>query len=280
MKQGRKRWLCLITAIIITLGFLHTSMAAAVVKDGSSEVDAIALELGKAQSASFQIGTGALFFMVELPESGQLDVDVTCKALGNDIVVEMYRQNSEFFKLAKAFYYDKSQRTTKGHLTADYVTPADRYFIKVTHSGELKTKKPIKITVKEKNTGYADLEPNDDDKLAQPIAVKAKKSKRSYKMLLSRVEKYDLIDKTDCVSFHMAKTLKVNLSLSAKSSLSNVTLQVLKKTDSGATVIKEYQLKGKSFNKTVKLSKGTYWLKMISADEGEYQVTYNLSVYK
>lgn len=110
--------------------------------------------------------------------------------------------------------------------------------------------------------------------------MNAKKSKKTYKMLLSRVEKYDLIDKTDCFTFRMTKAQKVNLSLSAKDSLNNVTLQVLKKTDSGPTVIKEYPLKGKSYNKTIKLSKGTYWIQMISADEGEYQVTYNLSVYK
>ena len=193
MKQGRNRWLCLILSIIITVVSLQTSMAAEVIKDGSSEVDSIPLQLGKSKTASFQIGTGALFFMVELPESGQLDVDVNCKLLGQDIVVEMYCQNNAFFKQAKAFYYDKNKKTTKGHLTAECVTPKDRYFVKVTHSGELKTEKPIKITVKEKNTGYADLEPNDDDKLAQPITVKAKKSKQSYEMLLSRVEKYDLM---------------------------------------------------------------------------------------
>ena len=280
MKQSKKRWLCLITAVMITLISLQPLMASTVVKDGSSEVDAIELRLGKSKTASFQIGTGALFFMVELPQSGQLDVDVTCKSLGKDIVVEMYCQNNAFFKQAKAFYYDKSKKTTKGHLTAEYVTPTDRYFVKVTHSGELKTKKPVKITVKQKNTGYADLEPNNDDKLAQSIVVNAKKSKKTYKMLLSRVEKYDLIDKTDCLTFRMTKAQKVNLSLSTKDSLNNVTLQILKKTDSGPTVIKEYPLKGKSYNKTIKLSKGTYWLQMISADEGEYQVTYNLSVYK
>ena len=269
-----------VLALLLLVGICQPTQAATIVKNGDTEVDAIELRLGKAKTASFQIGTGALFFMVELPQSGQLDVDVTCKSLGQDIVVEMYCQNNAFFKQAKAFYYDKSKKTTKGHLTAEYVTPADRYFVKVTHSGELKTKKPVKITVKQKNTGYADLEPNDDDKLAQPITVNAKKSKKTYKMLLSRVEKYDLIDKTDCFTFRMTKAQKVKISLSTKDSLSNVTLQVLKKTDSGPTVIKEYPLKGKSYHKTIKLSKGTYWLQMISADEGEYQVTYNLSVYK
>ena len=269
-----------VLALLLLVGCWQPTQAATIVKNGDTEVDAIELRLGKAKTASFQTGTGALFFMVELPQSGQLDVDVTCKSLGQDIVVEMYCQNNAFFKQAKAFYYDKSQKTTKGHLTAEYVTPADRYFVKVTHSGELKTKKPVKITVKQKNTGYADLEPNDDDKLAQPIVVNAKKSKKTYKMLLSRVEKYDLIDKTDCFTFRMTKAQKVNIALSTKDSLNNVTLQVLKKTDSGPTVIKEYPLKGKSYNKTIKLSKGTYWLQMISADEDEYQVTYNLSVYK
>ena len=280
MKQTRKRFGMVILALLLLVGCCQPSHAATIVKNGDTEVDAIELRLGKAKTASFQIGTGALFFMVELPQSGQLDVDVTCKSLGQDIVVEMYCQNNAFFKQAKAFYYNKSKKTTNGHLTAEYVTPADRYFVKVTHSGELKTKKPVKITVKQKNTGYADLEPNNDDKLAQPIAVNAKKSKKTYKMLLSRVEKYDLIDKTDCFTFRMSKSQKVNISLSTKDSLSNVTLQVLKKTDSGPTVIKEYPLKGKSYNKTIKLSKGTYWLQMISADEDEYQVTYNLSVYK
>lgn len=280
MKKYSKKILLSLLIIMVICGNLQYISASTIEKTGYSEIEAIPLELGKSKTASFPIGSGGVFFVVELPQSGNLDVNVICKSLGKDIVIEMYRQNSEFFKLAKSFYYDSRKKNTNGHLTADYVTPTDRYFIKITHKDEIKTPKTIKITVKQKNTGYADLEPNDDDKLAQPIAVNAKKSKKTYKMLLSRVEKYDLIDKTDCFTFRMTKAQKVNLSLSAKDSLNNVTLQVLKKTDSGPTVIKEYPLKGKSYNKTIKLSKGTYWIQMISADEGEYQVTYNLSVYK
>lgn len=280
MKKYSKNILLSLLIIMVICGNLQYISASTIEKTGYSEIEAIPLELGKSKTASFPIGSGGVFFVVELPQSGNLDVNVICKSLGKDIVIEMYRQNSEFFKLAKSFYYDSRKKNTNGHLTADYVTPTDRYFIKITHKDEIKTPKTIKITVKQKNTGYADLEPNDDDKLAQPIAVNAKKSKKTYKMLLSRVEKYDLIDKTDCFTFRMTKAQKVNLSLSAKDSLNNVTLQVLKKTDSGPTVIKEYPLKGKSYNKTIKLSKGTYWIQMISADEGEYQVTYNLSVYK
>lgn len=280
MKKYSKKILLSLLIIMVICGNLQYISASTIEKTGYSEIEAIPLELGKSKTASFPIGSGGVFFVVELPQSGNLDVNVICKSLGKDIVIEMYRPNSEFFKLAKSFYYDSRKKNTNGHLTADYVTPTDRYFIKITHKDEIKTPKTIKITVKQKNTGYADLEPNDDDKLAQPIAVNAKKSKKTYKMLLSRVEKYDLIDKTDCFTFRMTKAQKVNLSLSAKDSLNNVTLQVLKKTDSGPTVIKEYPLKGKSYNKTIKLSKGTYWIQMISADEGEYQVTYNLSVYK
>lgn len=280
MKKYSKKILLSLLIIMVICGNLQYISASTIEKTGYSEIEAIPLELGKSKTASFPIGSGGVFFVVELPQSGNLDVNVICKSLGKDIVIEMYRQNSEFFKLAKSFYYDSRKKNTNGHLTADYVTPTDRYFIKITHKDEIKTPKTIKITVKQKNTGYADLEPNDDDKLAQPIAVNAKKSKKTYKMLLSRVEKYDLIDKTDCFTFRMTKAQKVNLSLSAKDSLNNVRLQVLKKTDSGPTVIKEYPLKGKSYNKTIKLSKGTYWIQMISADEGEYQVTYNLSVYK
>lgn len=111
MKKYSKKILLSLLIIMVICGNLQYISASTIEKTGYSEIEAIPLELGKSKTASFPIGSGGVFFVVELPQSGNLDVNVICKSLGKDIVIEMYRQNSEFFKLAKSFYYDSRKKT-------------------------------------------------------------------------------------------------------------------------------------------------------------------------
>lgn len=247
--------------------------------DGQNELSAIELTVGKTNTGKFQAGKSSVFFKVVLNENGKLKISLTAQKIASNVKIEVYNQTDEllFWSQNKTLNYNKSKKTISGSMTSDYILPKGRYIIRVTPESELKSAKKFKLTAKVTDTGYMDVEPNFPEANAQPMVVNSKSGTITYKMLLSNINTFNNADIIDCFTFKLKQSEQFYLKASFESQVDGLSVLVCKKKGDDIAVVKRYDVTGKKLDKSLKLGKGTYFVKVWYYGEHALQIPYTIS---
>lgn len=248
--------------------------------DGKSESSAILLTLGKTKTAKIEAEQSNVFFNAMLSEPGTLKLSLVADKLGTSVDVEVYKRSSEWsaWKQTKTINYSKSKKKLSGSLTSEYILPRGSYIIKVTPKKLLKSAKKIKLNAQLAGTGYEDIEPNSPEVNAQSMDISGKDGGRTYKMMLSSLTSLDSEDLMDCFSFKLKEAKQFHLKLSMKKQVENLSVLLCKKSAEGTALVKQYDVTGKKLDKTMKLGKGTYYVKVwYRGDDRMQQIPYTIS---
>lgn len=270
--------LCLMLAVILLICDSGIQTYAAL-EDGSSEMAAMPLAVGKTKKVKFTKDESGTYFSVTATEVGRLQVIVNGKETGCGATVELSRPGTDWldWKQVQTIKYSKSKKTMSGKLTSEYVLPKGIYTVKVTPDKALKKTKKYSIKVSIVDTGYDDIEPNSLEENAQPMDVSSKKGAKTYKMLLSYLGLPGQTDLMDCFTFDLKGNKKLHLKFKTKQSLSNLNIVICKKDADEFKVIKTYELQGKTLDKKIDLKKGTYVIKVWYYGNQTMQIPYTIS---
>lgn len=270
--------LCLVLALILLV--CDSGIATyADVAGGSSQWNAISLTAGKAKKMKFSKDESSTYFNVTVTEVGRLRVAIDGKDIGCGAKIELFRSGTEWpdWKQEQIVKYNKLKKKLSGKLTSEYILPKGFYVVRVTPDKALKKTAKYSIKASMIDAGYDDIEPNGSEENAQPMDISSKRGVKTYKMLLSNVGLPDLTDLTDCFTFKLKNTKKFDLQLKSKKYLSDTKVIICKKESDEIKVIKSYELKGKAFNKTIQLKKGTYFIKVWYYGDQTIQMPYTIS---
>lgn len=278
MMKKFRRGLCL--ALMMVMLVCDCSVQANVsTGDGKSEASAIRLTLGKTKSAKLEEGQLFIFFEVVLSEPGKLELFLSADKIGTSVDVEMYKYTNEwsFWKQEKTIKYSKSKKKLSGTMTSEDVLPRGLYIIRVKPKKILKSAKKIKLKAQLTGAGYDDVEPNSSETDAQPMDVTGKNGVRTYKMMLTNLALLDREDLMDCFSLKLKESKQLHLKLSLKKPVDDLVVLLCKKSAEGSVLVKQYDVTGKKLDKSVKLGKGTYYVKVWYRGEQVQQIPYTIS---
>lgn len=279
MERFKRLLLVLLAAVLLISDCPMTAVAASV--KGRSESTPINLKLGKSKEASFQTGIENVYFWVELKKSGKLKVTFTAKNLGTGVELILHKQGDHIWKQTETIKYNKNSKKTNGSFTSEYILPSGGYVIEVVPGKELKSKKKFTVSTKFIEVKFDDVEPNDLEDTAQSIIVRKRDGKAvSYNMFLSTAQLVDQGDISDCFSFKLKESKKLNIKLNFKKYIPGIKVILRKKTSDGYETVKMYDVENSKLNKKINLKKGTYCLKVWYVDpQGSNQVPYTISAY-
>lgn len=247
--------------------------------DGRSESSAIMLTLEKTKSAKIEAEQSNVFFYAMLNEPGTLKLSLSADKIGTSVDVEVYKRSDAWdaWKQTKTIKYSKSKKKLSGTMTSEYILPRGLYIIKVTPKKTLKSEKKIKLKAQLTGTGYDDIESNSPEVNAQLMDISGKDGGKTYKMMLSSLRILDSEDIMDCFSFKLKEGKQFHLKASLKESTEDLTVLLCKKTAGDVAVVKRYDMTGKKLDKTLKLGKGTYYVKVWYYGNRELQIPYTIS---
>ena len=265
-----------VSLVLILVMLVYNSGVQVWAKSGEQDYTAIALTPGKAKVAKMQKGKGGVYFKVASDEMAKLKVNVEAEKFGTNMKLEVYKlaQEWSFWNETATFKYNKSKKKVVGTLTSEYVLNKGVYIIKLAPEKELRSAKKVKITAKLVDTGYDDIESNSSESDAQSMDVKGKKT---YKMLLSKVDVLYDIDNMDCFKFKLKKTQKFNLKVSLDQPVDELYVLVCKDQPDGIVTLKKYDMKKKKLDETLKLDSGTYFIKIWYNGSSNIQIPYKIS---
>lgn len=269
-----KRVMMVMLAVAMLLVTEYVPVHADSIK-GQTESSAVELKSGKKKTGKFWTGTASsVYYVIALPAQGKLSVAFSAKSLGTGATIELRKADIANWKQQKEISYDKKKKVTSGKLTADYILQKGTYVIQITPGKVIKSTKKFTITAKYTASKFEDAEPNDKEETAQSLNIYDKKAHKMYLTTGNPIESPDL---TDCYKLELKDTKTLNIALSSKANMDDVKVLVREKTDTGYNTIKSYDFINGKVSESLKLSKGTYYLKVwCSNDSIQKQMPYTM----
>lgn len=259
-----KKMFIVVLAMVMMLSLEVAPVGAASVT-GREESNPIELKTGKKKTSKFWTGTkSSVYFIIAIAEQGTLNVSFSAEELGTSATVELRKVGLPNWNQAQKISYNKKKKTTSGTMKSEYILPKGNYIIQVTPGKKITKTKKFNITAKLTPAKCEDVEPNNNEEQAQKIAVYSAKLHKMYLSTGNFMEDADLID---CFEVELKDTETLKISLSSKADMDGVKVLVREKTDSGYNTIKAYDVVGGKVSESVKLKKGTYYIKVWCSDD-------------
>lgn len=114
-------------------------------------------------------------------------------------------------------------------------------------------------------SNFEDIEPNNSEDTAQQIKVNSKSP--SYAMYLSNLNLFEDQDSIDCMKFTLKNEKTVTITLKSKAPTEYVKLLLREKSADGYSTIKSFDVTNGKLSEKVKLSKGTYYIKVWNTND-------------
>lgn len=259
-----KKMFIVVLAMVMMLSLEVAPVGAASVT-GREESNPIELKTGKKKTSKFWTGTNSsVYFIVAIAEQGTLNVSFSAEELGTSATVELRKVGLPNWNQAQKISYNKKKKTTSGTMKSEYILPTGNYIIQVTPGKKITKTKKFNITAKLTPAKYEDVEPNNNEDQAQELSVYKASSHKMYLSTGSFMEDADLID---CFKVELKDTETLKISLSSKADMNGVKVLVREKTDSGYNTVKAYDVVGGKVSESIKLKKGTYYIKVWCSDD-------------
>lgn len=254
----------LMVALAVTLSFECIPVSAASVA-GKTEENAIELKSGKKKTSKFWTGTKSpVYYVIAVAEQGTLNVSLSAKELGTSATIELQKIGVPNWKQTQKISYNKKKKTTSGTMKSEYILSKGNYIIQVTPGKEIAKTKKFDITAKITPTKCVDVEPNNNEDQAQKISVYKASSQKMYLSTGSYIEEADLVD---CFKVDLKDTETLKITLSSKANMDGVKVLVREKTDTEYNTIKAYDVVNGKLSESIKLKKGTYYVKVWCSDD-------------
>lgn len=261
MKKLKK---ILMVALAVMLSFECIPVSAASVA-GKTEANAIELKSGKKKTSKFWTGTKSpVYYVIAVAEQGTLNVSLSAKELGTSATIELQKIGVPNWKQTQKVSYNKKKKITSGTMKSEYILSKGNYIIQVTPGKEIAKTKKFDITAKITPTKCVDVEPNNNEDQAQEIVVYKASSQKMYLSTGSYIEEADLVD---CFKVDLKDTETLKITLSSKTNMDGVKVLVREKTDTGYNTIKAYDVVNSKLSESIKLKKGTYYVKVWCSDD-------------
>lgn len=275
MKMAKRKILFLILAMLL---FLVPDTVHAASVAGKTQTNAIELKCDKTTTKKFWKGTeDPLYFVISVPEQGVLKADVVAKELGCNINIKLTKADNLIYEESKLIKQNKKDKVTKGSFSSEYILPKGNYYIELTPSKKLNSAKKVSIKLHFTASKFDDVEINNSEDKAQTINPYEKNN--SKKVYLNTLDVFEEPDVTDCYSVTLKKDGKLTVKINSKSNMENVKLLVREKTEDTYTTIKAYDIINGKLKESIKLTKGTYYLKVWYSGDGlKCQMPYTISV--
>lgn len=259
-----KNVLIVVLVIVMMLSVESVSTGAASVT-GREESNPIELKVGKSKNSKFWTGTkSSVYFIIAIAEQGTLNVSFSAEELGTSTTVELRKVGLPNWNQTQKISYNKTKKKTSGTMKSEYILPKGNYIIQVTPGKKITKTKKFNITAKLTPAKCEDVEPNNNEDQAQKLSVYKASSHKMYLSTGNFMEDADLID---CFEVELKDTDTLKISLSSKSDMDGVKVLVREKTDTGYNTIKAYDVVGGKLSESIKLKKGTYYIKVWCADD-------------
>lgn len=260
-----KRIVMVVLSIIISITIDCIPVQSSTVS-GKTETNAIELKLGKTKTSKFWTGSASsLYYVVALPSQGKLTVSVAAESLGTNVTVEIRKTDIFNWKQEKKISYNKKKKKTVGTITSENILPKGNYIIQITPGKVINKTKKISVTADFTASNFEDIEPNNSEDTAQQIKVNSKSP--SYTMYLSNLNLFEDQDSIDCMKFTLKSGKTVTITLKSKAPTEYVKLLLREKSDDGYSTIKSFDVTNGKLSEKVKLSKGTYYIKVWNTND-------------
>ena len=263
MKQ-MKRIAAVLLAFVILVTTNCTPVQAASIA-GKTENNAITLKVGKKKTVKFWKGEAAsIYYVIAIPEQGKLQIDISAEKLGTGVTLQIRKVETLNWEQHTEFKYDKSKKITKGTMKVTDTLQVGNYIIQVTPGKTINSDKKITVSTKFTSGKYNDVEPNNAEDTAQKIDIY---SAKTMKMYLTTMKYHEYQDLTDTMVFEAKGSEILNLTFNSKANVSDVKVLLRQKTDKGYETIKSFDASSGKVSESIKLNKGTYYVKVWCADD-------------
>lgn len=259
-----KRIVAMMLAVMMVLTMDCTPVQAASVA-GKSEDNAIILKAGKKKTTKFWKGEAAsIYYVISTPEQGKLQVSISAEKLGTSVDVQIRKVNTLNWDQKTTFKYNKTKKITSGTLKVTDILPVGNYIIQVTPGKVINSEKKLTISTKFTASKYNDVEPNNTEETAQKINIYTSKTQKMYLTSMKYHENQDL---TDTMVLYPKDVETIKITFSSKANVNGVKVLLRKKTDNGYETVQSFDASSGKISETVKVQKGTYYLKVWCADD-------------